>query len=205
MPLRWCVALLLCAVCHPRTACVRSRFRHSRITFRYSARVRDVYRECASVVLLRPSSVCSPDGCGTAYQVLLLRKPRKKDSWQLPQGGIEPGESLEQAALRELYEEAGLRARVIGVSDRTYQYDFPASYRRFRPDHVCGQRIRFVFAVPEGSGSGVTVDGEEITEYAWVLPEELATFLRRKAYLRLVQELVEQGRALARTAHGPVA
>ena len=53
----------------------------------------DVYRSAASILVLKPVDVCLPGGkCETVYQILLLHKPRKKDAWQLPQGGVEGGE-----------------------------------------------------------------------------------------------------------------
>ncbi len=59
----------------------------------------DVYRSAASLIVLRPRRGGSGDP-----QMLLLHKPRKRDAWQLPQGGCEEGETIEQAALRELME-----------------------------------------------------------------------------------------------------
>ncbi len=165
---------------------------------RYSGSVtrqKDIYRACASVVVLRPAEACVRPGCAAAYQVLLLRKPRKKDAWQLPQGGVEEGESIEEAALRELKEEAALDARIFGKSAQVYQYDFPPSYRRFRPDNVCGQRIEYVFALaPEDQP--VTVDGKEIDAYVWVLPEQLHLYIKRPEYLDIVHKLAEEGTLL---------
>lgn len=47
------------------------------------------------------------------------RKGNADKAWQLPQGGIDPGESPEIAALRELEEETSMRSvRVIGQIDR---------------------------------------------------------------------------------------
>ena len=146
-------------------------------------------------MLFRPSDVCSSDGCGLLYQVLLLHKPRKKDSWQLPQGGVEEGETTQEAALRELKEEAGIEARVLGKSSQVYQYDFPPSYRRFRPDNVCGQRIEFIFATVQ-DGQRVVVDQHEIDQHTWVLKEELATYVQRKEYLQLAEALFEEGKQL---------
>lgn len=150
----------------------------------------DVYRICASVVLLRKKEA-GADGVPTAYEVLLLRKPRKRDAWQLPQGGAEEGETVEQAALRELHEEAGIHARVIGRSTKVYEYEFPASYRRFRPDNVRGQRISFVF-VTQDDNQPVQVDNKEITAYAWVSLEQVPVYLKRKRYMSLVHELLTE-------------
>ncbi|MDP7069102.1 MAG: NUDIX hydrolase [Candidatus Peribacteraceae bacterium] len=147
----------------------------------------DIYRSCASIVVFRPSD--------TEYQVLLVHKPRKNDAWQLPQGGVEEGESLQEAALREVHEEAGITPEILDTSDHVYQYDFPKSYRRFRPDNVCGQKIEYIFARAE-QGSEVTVDDDEIDEHAWVLKQELPQYLKRKEYLKLVEKLFDDGVSL---------
>jgi putative (di)nucleoside polyphosphate hydrolase len=150
--------------------------------------VQDTYRSAASVVLLKPSG----GSAGQEYQILLLHKPRKKDSWQLPQGGCEAGESIREAALRELREEAGVAGvEHLGDSASVYKYDFPASFRRFRPDHVCGQKIEFVFALAPGDVQ-VTVDANEIDRYVWVYPGQVGQYVKRKEYLQLVQRLVNE-------------
>ena len=51
-------------------------------------------------------------------QVLWARRARH-DGWQFPQGGIEQGETVEQAAYRELFEEVGLRPQNVEVVGRT--------------------------------------------------------------------------------------
>ena len=152
----------------------------------------DIYRRAASILVLRPSEVCSQDGCSTIYQILLLHKPRKKDAWQLPQGGVEEGETMTQAALRELQEEAGLRdCQVIGTSERVYQYEFPASFRRFRPDNVRGQRIEYVFALAPTDAT-VTVDEKEVDGSVWVDVGQLGQYIKRKEYLVIVIGLYEE-------------
>lgn len=153
---------------------------------------KEVYRAAASILVLRPADVCSPDGCGAVYQVLLLNKPRKSDAWQLPQGGVEEGESVQKAALRELNEEAGIQGvKILGKSMRVYRYDFPPSYRRFRPDNVKGQRIEYVLAlVPKDCH--VKVDDEEIVGHVWCVAEELPRYIHRREYLRFVQKLIQE-------------
>ncbi|HEX2066469.1 MAG TPA: NUDIX domain-containing protein [Candidatus Thermoplasmatota archaeon] len=47
-------------------------------------------------------------------EVLLVRPLSGAQEWLLPKGHIDPGESPEQAAVRELREEAGVEARLLG-------------------------------------------------------------------------------------------
>lgn len=156
----------------------------------YTSRVRDVYRSAASVVLLRPTP--DPVSSGEPFQVLLLHKPRKRDAWQLPQGGREEGETIQQAAFRELHEEAGISdVGFLGASEKIYKYDFPQSFRRFRPDHVCGQKIEFVFGLAS-SDAKVTVDAKEVDSYVWIYPNQVQRYVKRKEYLQLVQELIRE-------------
>ncbi len=143
------------------------------------------------MLLLRPTKAG-----GGRFECLLLHKPRKRDAWQLPQGGVEEGESVTECALRELEEEAGVaHVRVINVSQITYQYDFPETYRRFRPDNVRGQQISFVIA-ETSRHTPVQVDGREIDRFVWVKPHELPRFIKRRAYLELVQKLLQEARNL---------
>jgi NAD+ diphosphatase len=73
-------------------------------------------------------------------------------------GYVEPGESLEQAAQREVFEEASLR-----LSDLEYRgsqpWPFPGSI-------MVGYRARAV-------ASDLSIDGVEVTEAAWLTREEL--------------------------------
>lgn len=49
------------------------------------------------------------------------------DTWQLPQGGMEPGESSRDAAFRELREEIGTaNATIVAESKKWMYYDLPA-------------------------------------------------------------------------------
>jgi 8-oxo-dGTP pyrophosphatase MutT (NUDIX family) len=45
-------------------------------------------------------------------QMLVVHRPRY-DDWSLPKGKLDPGETFEEAALREVWEETGVRARLV--------------------------------------------------------------------------------------------
>ena len=66
---------------------------------------------CAGVVCLR--------GTAANLEVLLIRRgtPPRLGEWSIPGGRIEWGEAAEAAALRELKEETGVEARLLGLLD----------------------------------------------------------------------------------------
>jgi putative (di)nucleoside polyphosphate hydrolase len=78
---------------------------------------------------------------------LLWAKRIGQQSWQFPQGGIDAGESAEQAMYRELHEELGLHpehVRVIGATQRWLRYRLPTPLVRRRTGRTCiGQKQRW--------------------------------------------------------------
>lgn len=150
------------------------------------------YRKAVSALVLKPADVCSPDGCGTLYSILLVHKPRRRDAWQLPQGGLEEGETASEAALRELQEETGLTVESVShVSDKTYCYDFPPEFvERHKPIND-GQTLCFV-VVEVAKDVVVTVDQNEIDSYMWITPEQLPQHIERDAYRDVLQTVLQE-------------
>ena len=95
-------------------------------------------------------------------KVLLLRRsktdPWRPGGWNLPGGGVEPGETSLQGAIRETREEAGL---MVHHGRPTYRIEGP------------GWQVD-VFATREWSGD-VQIDYES-DAFAWVRPHELHRF-----------------------------
>lgn len=66
--------------------------------------------------------------------------------WQWPQGGMDAGEDPQDAALRELYEETGIRAdqvQILASIDHWLAYDFPPEILARRKKNWKGQRQRW--------------------------------------------------------------
>jgi len=63
-------------------------------------------------------------------RILLVHRP-KYDDWSFPKGKLEPGETWQEGALREVEEEAGVRAELGGEAGRTH-YDVDAGPKEVR-------------------------------------------------------------------------
>jgi 8-oxo-dGTP pyrophosphatase MutT (NUDIX family) len=111
----------------------------------------------------------------SAGRVLLLHTrdptyPELGTWWELPGGGVEPGEALEEAAVRELYEETSIRVdpRAIRPAARWHRH---ASFRYRGTRHVQCETVVTV----ELSALGPQIDGshrerfedEDYFDFAW--------------------------------------
>jgi len=138
------------------------------------------HRLCVSAVIARP------DG-----SFLLVHKPRKNDAWQIPQGGVEEGESKEEAASRELMEETNIKVDPTSFTlcSQTYQYDFPEGFMRAEKPKYKGQILYFLKAeVPQETE--VQVDNRELDDYKWIMVNDLGNYLKREKYREVVVEVV---------------
>lgn len=96
--------------------------------------------------------------------VALIHRP-KYDDWSLPKGKLDPGESWEEAALREVREETGVPCRL-----REELPSVSYSDSRGRPKTVRYWRM-------EPVGEAGEVDGSEVDELRWVVPAEALELL----------------------------
>ena len=70
-------------------------------------------------------------------------KRLKKPAWQFPQGGIDEGEDIETALMRELNEEIGLApedVKIIAHTNQWLYYDVPEPFRRADRSVYRGQK-----------------------------------------------------------------
>ena len=79
------------------------------------------YRPCVGVMLLNDRNHA---WIGRRFDI--ANEEGRGEWWQMPQGGIDKGEDPAKAALRELYEETGIRsAEIIAEAPEWYNYDLP--------------------------------------------------------------------------------
>lgn len=97
--------------------------------------------------------------------------------WQMPQGGIDPGENALTGALRELEEEIGVPAKLVDVLEETSDwlyYDFPPDLKRRMTGPYLGQRQKWFAFRFKGSDSDVRLDRHtpEFDAWRWAKLEE---------------------------------
>ena len=107
----------------------------------------------------------------------VVHRPRY-DDWSLPKGKLDPGESFQEAALREIEEETGLRCRLEEELE-------PAHYlSRGLPKIVRWWRMTVV------EDLGIDPD-EEVDELRWLTPGEAVALLSYGHDKQLVRAIAD--------------
>jgi len=111
-----------------------------------------------------------------AHQILLLRgsdptQPEKNPWWLTPGGGIEPGETIQECAMRELWEETGFQAKIETepIWERRTQFEFYGDTYEQREFYFLIQTENFV---PDPASLS-PLEVESILEHRWWSHEEI--------------------------------
>jgi len=143
------------------------------------------YRPCAGILLANQEGLV----------FIGERRGLTWHTWQMPQGGIDPGEEPLAAAKRELHEETGVtQVDLLAESDHWHCYDIPENNR---PRHWQGRHIGqcqrwFAFRFT-GDDSAVDLDVHEpeFSLWRWATPEEVLDLVvpfKRQVYQAVIDE-----------------
>jgi putative (di)nucleoside polyphosphate hydrolase len=151
------------------------------------------YRRGVGIVLL--------DARGRVF--VAQRIDTKEIAWQMPQGGIDDGETPRQAALRELHEEIGTdKARIIGVTRNWLTYDLPPDLQsKVWKGKYRGQKQKWYLMRFTGVDSDIDLetDHPEFSTWKWLpfthLPRVIVGF-KRDIYKQVVAAFKDKVAAL---------
>ena len=125
------------------------------------------------------------------------RSDFRSDAWQMPQGGIERDENLEEAAFRELNEETSLTKStvdILAISKRWIKYDLPDSLiPQLWNGSYRGQKQKWFLFKFRGPDNQININTQtpEFSNWRWSSKEELIKFIvpfKLKVYKKVVKE-----------------
>ena len=124
------------------------------------------------------------------------RKDNPSNKWQMPQGGVDKGESYINAMKRELFEETSIRnIKILKEVDRIYEYELPDNLvgiiwkGKFR-----GQKQKWFITKFLGEDSEINLKTKhpEFIDWKWIepkmLPEVIVNF-KKDLYINLLKEI----------------
>ena len=118
-------------------------------------------------------------------------------AWQMPQGGIDPGEEPETAALRELWEETGVTSDLVSVEAATRDwltYDLPHDLvPKIWNGRYRGQKQRWYLMRFHGADNQIVIETQhpEFSKWTWLDPSDLVEKIvpfKREVYAQVVAE-----------------
>ncbi|QTN34242.1 RNA pyrophosphohydrolase [Akkermansiaceae bacterium] len=110
--------------------------------------------------------------------LLICERAGVQGAWQFPQGGVDAGESMEQALFREVREEIGIASKHYEIISRRdgYRYLYPPDVRvkKIRKHGNHGQEQTYFLCKLKPSAPPVNVNQipQEFGAYRWIQPDE---------------------------------
>ena len=142
--------------------------------------------------------------------IMLLNKDKKifvgkridnnSDAWQMPQGGLDAGESEDKTMFRELREETGISnasVKLIKKSQIHYYYNLPYKLqKKFWGGKYLGQKQRWylIELLDDDSVINVRTEDPEFSEWKWIGKDDIVSSIvsfKRDLYQDVIKEFYE--------------
>lgn len=164
------------------------------------------YRPCAGIFLLNAHGQVFAGRRNDIETDNIISKLIDKP-WQLPQGGIDPGETPAAAAMRELREEVGTgNATMLAQSRQWHCYDVPPEIAAMKwRNKYRGQAQKWFCLRFDGADSEINIatDHPEFDAWRWVGIDDISALVvsfKRDVYARIVEEFRPYAAALRQAA-----
>ena len=137
------------------------------------------YRPCVGIMLINSNN-----------QIFAgQRIDNHLEAWQMPQGGIDEGESVETACFREMKEEIGTdKASIIAIHPEWLNYDIPEILAdKLWDQKYRGQTQKWVALKFTGKDSDINIKTHipEFSKWKWISPQQLTSLaapFKREVY-----------------------
>jgi len=180
---------------------------------RTAATIRE-WRDAPRLAEEKGKSMTSDDGYRRGVGIMLLndrgdvlvgqRADVTEEAWQMPQGGIDEGETPRDAALRELQEELGTsKVEIMAETKAWFRYDLPEEFLNGqRHGRWRGQQQKWFLMRFLGQDSDIDTETEhrEFSQWQWVAPSRLLKLIvpfKRQLYLNVLQDFADVMRRTA--------
>ncbi|MDR3402478.1 MAG: RNA pyrophosphohydrolase [Chthoniobacter sp.] len=106
-------------------------------------------------------------------RILVCERLGVPGAWQFPQGGIDDGETPEQALIREVWEEIGVQAEDIHILERKGPYRYLYGSGRIKRGHHGKEQFYFLCEY-SGLDAQINVDTKhpEFQAFRWIATED---------------------------------
>ena len=145
------------------------------------------YRPCVGIMLANPRG----------HIFVGQRLDRDQDAWQMPQGGVDKGETTRDAAIRELWEETGVAEKLITIEAESaglIPYDLPHEIvPNIWKGKYRGQEQKWFLMRYHGTDADIDIATEhpEFSEWKWMPKEDLVANIvpfKREVYEKVLAE-----------------